>query len=57
MDYELADGLRVILELAKEELEDMARAIFEDTPEPNPAKRWPTLAFLSTIPSEAAAPK
>ena len=47
MNFELADGLTVMLERAKEELADMESALFDETPEPNPEKRWPTLALLS----------
>ena len=47
MDFELADGLAVMLERAKTELVDMESAIFDDQPEPNPQRRWPTLALLS----------
>ncbi len=44
---ELADGLAMMLERAKEELADMELALFDEKPEPNPEKRWPTLALLS----------
>ena len=47
MDFELADGLAMMLERAKEELADMELALFDENPEPNPEKRWPTLALLS----------